>query len=304
MDEDRKPASLYFILAPSYHGALTLSARANRHPDIFSPGTGNPLKNDEQRCSCGEDVHEFCPFWTKAAEAIDKKGDDPLSHLLPQMPHIVGNKAINTWLNGVLALAANEMGPKVWKMFYEPAERFFGIHDRFQSFCRAWVPHRIYLDAERSTLKFMAMASMGFPVKGVVHMVRDPRGYAAAWKKYYPETPAEKLALDWVAAHTRIRRLAHAFPKVEFLTLRYEDLMEHPVKANSEICKFMELEVFAESEMVLDPAKNHMLGLHSADHVSGMIPKADDWREKLSEQDQKRVVNAAGSLFTELGYKS
>ena len=304
MGQDRKTVSQYFILAPSYHGALTLSARANLHPDIFSPGTGNPLKHDEQRCSCGEDVHEFCPFWTKAAEIIEKNNEDPLSHLLPQMPHIAGNSGINNWVNGVLSLAANEISPKVWKLLYEPAERFYKIHDRFQTFCREWVPHKIYLDAERSTLKFMTLTSMGFPVKGVIHLVRDPRGYASAWKKYYPETPAEKLGLEWLAAHTRIRRLAHAFPNISFLTLRYEDLMEEPVKANAEICKYLGLEVFAESELTLDPAKNHMLGLQSIDHVPGMTPKTDDWRERLSEEDQKRVVNAAGSLFAELGYKT
>jgi hypothetical protein len=299
-----KIAPMCFILAPSYHGVTTLSARANLHPDILSLGNGNPLQHEEQICSCGEDVHEFCPFWTKAAEAIEKDENDPLPNLLPHSPYIASNKTLNKWINSVLALIANEIGPKTWKMFYEPAERFYGIHDRFLSFCQEWTPHKIFFDAERSVLKFMAMASMGFPVKGVIHIVRDPRGYAAAWKRYYPETTAEKLGMEWAASHTRIRRLAHAFPKVPFMIVKYEDLMEQPVQTYEKVLKFMKLEVFAESEMALDPRKNHLLGLQSIDHVAGMVPKADNWRESLHPEDQDRVVKAAGSLFAELGYKS
>lgn len=303
MTANPKSASLYFVLAPSYHGALTLSARANLHPDVLSLGTSNPLKADEQRCSCGEDVHKFCPFWTGAAKVIEKAEDDPLSNLLPQSPYIFSNKTLNNWVTGALSLVANEISPKVWKLFYESAERFFAIYDRFHAFCQSWVPHKVFLDAERSPLKFMAMASMGFPVKGVVHLVRDPRGYAAAWKKYYPESTAEKLGMEWAATHTRIRRLHHVFPKISFLTVRYEDLLEQPVAWNEKIFKFMGLEVFSEAEMPLDARKNHMLGLQSIDHVPGMAPNADNWRESLSAEDQERVVKAAGPLFSELGYK-
>lgn len=298
-----KIADMCFVLAPSYHGATTLSARANMHPYILSLGTGNPLQDEKQRCSCGEDVHEFCPFWTKVAEIIEKQEDHPLPTLLPQTPYILSSNGLNNWVNGAMALIANEVGPKAWKLFYEPAERYYKIYDRYLSFAQEWVPHKIFLDAERSNLKFMAMASMGFPVRGAVHLIRDPRGYAAAWKKYYPESTAEKLGMEWAASHTRIRRMIQTFPKVPFLTVRYEDLMEQPVQTYEKVLKFMKLEVFAESELTLDPLKNHLLGLQSLDHVAGMVPQADTWRETLHPEDQERVVKAAGPLFAELGYK-
>lgn len=304
MAHSTKIAPLCYVLAPTYHGATTLSARANLHPDILSLGTGNPTLSEKQVCSCGEDVLEFCPFWTKAAQAIGIKEDHPYTTLLPQAPHLGDSPTVNKWLNGLTSLVANEVGPKTWKIFYEPAERFFNIHDRFLTYCQNAAPHKVFLDAERSMLKFMALASMEFPVSGAIHLIRDPRGYAAAWKKYYPETPVEKLGMEWAAAHTRIRRLAHAFPKVPFLTLTYEELMEQPMQTSEKMLKFMDLEVLAESEMALDPQKNHMLGLQSIDHVAGMAPKTDNWRETLSAEDQKRVVKAAGPLFAELGYKT
>lgn len=306
MAENTKPniASLCFVLAPAYHGATTMSARANHHPDILSLGSGNPLQWEEQICSCGESVSEFCPFWTKAAEAIGKNDDHPFPTLLPQSPYFADNKTLNRLLGGGMALLANEVGPKCWKLFYEQGERFLGLHNHFLTFAQEWAPHKIFLDAERSTIKFMVMASMGFPVKGVIHMVRDPRGYAAAWKKYYPESTAEKLGIEWAASHARIRRLSQIFTKVPFLTVRYEDLIEQPVRTFEKVLNFMKLEVFAESEMYLDPRKDHMLGLNTLDHVAGMTPMADNWRESLHLEDQERVVRAAGTLFAELGYKN
>ena len=110
--------------------------------------------------------------------------------------------------------------------------------------------------------------------------------------------------MEWAASHTRIRRLKSTFPKVNFLTLKYEDLIEQPVRSFEKVLTFMKLEVLAESEMSLDPRKNHLLGLNTLDHVAGMAPTADNWRESLHLEDQERVVRAAGPLFAELGYKS
>jgi len=303
MASKSRGASLYYVLAPSYHGANALSANVNLHEHALSLGNGNPVRNEEQICSCGENVSSFCPFWMKAAEVIESNKNDPLRTLLPQSPYIVPHHKANTALNGMLALIANEVGPKAWKMVYEQGERFYGIHDKFLNFCQEWYPHKVFLDAERSALKFMVMASMDFPVKGVVHLIRDPRGYAAACKKYYPESTAEKLAMEWAATHTRIRRLASAFPEVPFLTIRYEELAEDIKAATGKVFDFMGLKGEHEVSETLDSRKNHMLGLGSGDHA-GIPPGGDNWRESLSLEDQERIVRAAGPLFSELGYKS
>jgi hypothetical protein len=295
-------APLYFILGPSYHGTSALAWRLNLHPDIFSLGTGNPLRREDPQVSDGSTV-STSDFWKAMYEAVKTSEEDPIQNLLPQSPYVAANPKLNLWINSILAVLGNETNSKSWRFVFEQTNRFIGIHDRFLDATREWVPHKAFVDAERSNLKFMTLASMGFPVKGIVHMVRDPRGYVAAWKKYYPESTVEKLTMEWAAAHTRINRLAVFFPKVAFMTMTYEELMEKPGDSFNKIVNFMGL---PEAPYGGTPAagKNNLLGIGPQDQALEPISVAGNWRETLSPQEEARILRVAGPLFSEFGYKS
>ncbi len=229
--------------------------------------------------------------------------DDPVKTMLPHCPYIIGNEKFNNLLNGGLSMLANEIGPGVWKAVFESANRFIVMYERFFQAARESVPHKALLDGERSNLKFMVLASMGFPVRGVIHLVRDPRGYVAAWKKYYPESTVENLTLEWAAAHTRICRLATSFQKMPFLTLRYEDLMEKPEESFHQAVSFMGLPRGEYVEMAF-PGKDNILGLGEHDRTLAPVSVAGNWRETLSPEEEARILKVAGPLFSEFGYKS
>lgn len=294
--------SIFFILGPSYHGAPLISWRLNNHPDILSLGSANPLRHEDPPVSDGTTV-STSPFWRKMVEAIDSKQEDPIDNMLPQMPFIVGNEKLNKVLNIGLSMLANEIGPGVWKAVFESANRFIVMYERFFAAAREWIPHKALLDGERSNMKFMVLASMGFPVKGVIHLVRDPRGYVAAWKKYYPESTVETLTLEWAAAHARIYRLATSFQKMPFLTLRYEDLMEKPEETFHQAVAFMGLPRGEYVEIAV-PGKDNLLGLGPQDRTLAAASVAGNWRETLSPEEEARILKVAGPLFSEFGYKS
>lgn len=300
-------APLYYILCPSYHGASTLAWRMNLHPDILSLGTGNPLRGEDQPVSDGSTV-STSQFWKNITETLREKEDEslemPFETLLPQSPFVASNPRLNMWINSAVAMLANETSPKAWRLIFEQANRFIGMHDKFLRAVREWVPHKAMLDAERSNLKFMVMASSGFPAKGVIHIVRDPRGYVAAWKKYYPESTVEKLTLEWVAAHTRIFRLATSFNKMPFLTLRYEDMMEKPQETYFQVARFMGFK----EELTLGgspgPGKNNLLGVSAQDQLLEPVENARNWAEILTPEEEARILKVVGPLFSEFGYKS
>lgn len=293
---------LCFILGPAYHGAGMLAWRLNHHPDVLSLGTCNPQRDEDQMCSCGNTV-STCPFWKEVVKNTGAQQDDPLNTLLPHSPFLSKSYALNSWLNGMIAVAANEVSPKCWKMVYEQAERFYGIHDKFLTLCREQARHKVFVDAERSNLKFMVMASMGFPVKGVIHLTRDPRGYSNSWKKYYPESAVEKPTVDWVATHTRIKRLQSLFPKIPFLRIKYEDLLENPEETTKKALNFIRAKDVEPEEMQIPENKSHLMGLGPQDTLGASAPKADNWRESLHPEDQERVLKVVGPLFAEFGYK-
>ncbi len=298
-----KKASLGFILAPSYHGASALSWKLNKHPDILSLGRGNPSLGEDQICSCGEPV-SICPFWGRTMIAVGSSEESSSETFLPQSPQILENPKFNVLLNGVLSLVANEFSQKTWRVFYEQAEQFLQKQEIFLSALQSETPHKIFIDAECSNIKFMTMLSMGFPVKGAVHITRDPRGYAAAWKKHYPDATAEKIAVEWASSYTRIKRLKSFFSKVPFLTIRYEDFIARPDETLQKVAAHMGLpEIYVGDIGNTDSLKNHLLGLEAGDMSLADGKGLENWRETLHPEDQSRVLVAAGPLFSEFGYK-
>lgn len=291
---------LCFILAPAYHGAGTLAWRLGHHKDIFSLGTNNPLRDFSQTCSCGETV-DRCLFWSQAAEKMEIDDDAPIRTFFPQAPYLVPHDRINALISGILSVVS-EISPSCWKLFYESAERFYSLHDKFLSLCAGWTPHKLLIDAERSNLKFMVMASMGFPIKYGIHLVRDPRSYVHQWRKFYPHISVEQATMEWVAAHRRIKWLKRLRSGAKFKIVRYEDLMENPQETLIDVIEFLGFGKVWPEELHLDPYKNHLIGLGPQD-TDGMAPKAEKWRESMDLADQKRVLKAAGSLFSEFGYK-
>lgn len=271
---------------------------------MLSLGTANPDKHGVL-CSCGENTQE-CPYWSAVEDDIyDLTGEGtPFKGLLPDGPFITHSLKINRILNTVVSIAATEVSQNSWKLFYESAQRYYMIYDRYLSFARNMAPHRIYVDAERSNMKFMIMASMGFPVRGAIHMVRDPRVYAAAWKRYYPESTVEKSTLEWVAAHKRIKRLASIYTKTRFLRVKYEDLASNQAETLTKIMNFMKVKGEWPQGLTIPEAKNHLIGLGPQDQDANLPLGGAEANYGLSAQENKRVIKVAGSLFSEFGYKA
>lgn len=205
-------------------------------------------------------------------------------HDLPDAPAMSLNPTVNKWTNGIISLIANEVGSKSWKLVYEPAETFFAAYDRFFNSIEGQGAHKACLSDSASALSFMTMSSMEFPVGGVIHLVRDPRAYVAARKRDYPEIPTASLAMEWRVGHGKLRRLKSLFSKVPFMTLRYEDFVESSQTALEKMAEFMKI-------------RPGQAGIPAP-------LEGENWRETMALDDQKRVIQASGALFSELGYKT
>lgn len=303
-EKKQRVTPVYFVLGPSYHGAGALSWRLNHHGAILSLGTANPDKHGVL-CSCGENTQE-CPYWAQVRDGIyDLTGDvTPFKGLLPDGPFVTHNLKINRILNTIISIAANEISQNSWKLAYEAAQRYYMIYDRYLALARDLAPHRIYVDAERSNMKFMIMASMGFPVRGAIHMIRDPRAYAAAWKRYYPESTVERSTLEWVAAHSRIKRLASIYTKTRFLRVKYEDLADMQTETLTKILNFMKVKGEWPEGLTISEAKNHLIGLGPQDREIKLNSGTSGGDYGLTPDENRRVIKVAGSLFSEFGYKA
>jgi len=186
MKKTRK-AGIYFLLAPPHHGAAELSAVLNLHPRVMAFGTANPQRGVDENCSCGVRV-SACPFWSEIWGALDIPEEYPSSHWLPTYPIALLNDHANQALMAVLAALSLKTGAWPWRCIREPALTFYDLHTRFLRAAQVWHPHAAFVDAQGSLLKLMTMVAMDFPVKGIIHLVRDPRDIAAWSKRFGADT--------------------------------------------------------------------------------------------------------------------
>ena len=293
---------IYFVLSPSYHGATLLSLLLNNHSDILSLGDTNPTRSFDQTCSCGETV-SACEFWSFIRERTGWRETDDTPNLLPQYPYLSRSKTLNHGLGTALALTANTIGRTAWNIAGKPADRFQGAYRSFLDACQTWAPHRVFVDGEKSLLKFMSAASMGFNVKGVIHLTRDPRGFLCSAHKYLPDMTSEQLVDAWAVQHRRIRRYVRRFEGIPCLTLRYEDLAANTDDCMEGIFDFMGLPHQSVVKRPDDPRKHHLIGNNTLQKFDGEVRLDQRWQTTLSTPDQKLAVRQAGNMFESFGYR-
>ncbi len=244
-----------------------------------------------------------CEFWSFIRERTGWRQADDIPNLLPQYPYLSQSKKVNHSLGTALALTANTFGKTVWKVAATPANRFHEAYENFLKACQVWAPHRVFVDGEKSLLKFMSAASMGFDVRGVIHLTRDPRGFLCSAHKYLPDMTSSQLVDAWAVQHRRIRRYVARFSDIPCLTLRYEDLAGNADEALSKVFDFMHLPQQVVVRTPGDVRKHHLIGNKTLQKFDGDVRLDRQWQTTLSTPDQELAVRQAGGMFETFGYQ-
>ena len=91
--------------------------------------------------------------------------------------------------------------------------------------CRKFAEFDIFIDGFKSVSRYCALKAAGFPVRGVIHMVRDPRSFAASSKRKQVSVTA--AAAQWSNMHATIARATRLMGE-RVIEIRYEDLCASP----------------------------------------------------------------------------
>jgi len=294
---------IYFVLCPPFHGATLLSLLLNNHSKVLSLGDTNPTREYDQTCACGQKVSK-CEFWEHIREETDWSEDDPIPNMMQSYPMIVPHEGLNKAINTAFALTAQELGAFVWKLIKVPADNFKHDYQDFQEACQSWVEHDVFVDGEKSLLKFISAASMEFPVKGVIHLTRDPRAYVASCRKNkQEEMEVDQLALDWMIQHRRIGKYTQIFSDIPVLRLKYEDLTAKPQESMDKVFGFMGLETEKVVSEPKNPDKHHMLGPKMLREFDGTIKQDKSWEDSLSAGDLGLIRQRVRLFSLQLGYE-
>ena len=143
----------------------------------------------------------------------------------------------------------------------------------------------------------LPLLGRAFPRAKFVHIFRDPRDYALsirkAWQKNLP-----RATQRWKQGIRKCRADASRC-KLEYVEVRYEDLVTAPRQTLSHVCGFLGIQ-FCEDMLVFDhPSENIGDARGALTVVSDNFGK---WNEQLGEYEIKKLEAIAGALMVELGY--
>ena len=301
--DPRSERVAYFtVLAPSFHGATTISALLNNHPQIVSLGDTNPPRVFEHHeCTCGVEI-KSCPFWVslRGAMAPFEQSDTP--SWFPTRPRFAGG---TSRADSYIATAASmlDAGGVLSASLGRttPYRHFLDYLEKSADFVRMASGKPVYVDGEKSLTKYLAGQLAGLKPRGIVHIFRDPRAFAASSKRV--GVAPERAAREWRVYHARLTRLTGSAMDTPVKRFRYEDFSADPKRVMAELFSFMGV---ANAEVFYRPKPEdfwHQTGNRTILKFNGDIRESDKWRTELTAEEAQRVLELCGPLAKTYGYR-
>jgi Sulfotransferase family len=268
--------SIYCVLCPSFHGATLLSLVLGNHSRIFALGDTIPA-NPSHHCGCGALVSD-CEFWRQVGAVMPR-------------PELLALPALNQAAVIASSVAAFRLGKTIrFEPFAQGVEHQLAV-------CRTFADWEIFIDGFKSVSRYSALKAAGFPVHGVLHLVRDPRSFAASSKR--KAVPVAEAASQWSTMHKTIARVTRLMGERVF-KLRYEDLCVAPEEHLRRIQSWMGLQ--PEPLQHPFPPGRHWVGNRSIRAFDGTIALRESWRETFDAEELAEIEKACGRQSRKLGY--
>lgn len=176
----------------------------------------------------------------------------------------------------------------------------------------------VIVDSSKWPIHALLLRQMPAVDLKVLHMVRDPRGVAASWKKrhvvrphavmgpaFMRSTGVFKTAINWIAFNAEARILRSL--GIPAVTLRYEDFVRDPFGAVAMAANHIQgrdPEIDGVGLGELDMRLSHGLGGNPVRFRTGTVDLVQDtaWRRRLSTLEKLAVMVLAFPLMAAYGY--
>jgi Sulfotransferase domain len=302
-----------FVVCPSYHGATLLALLLNNHSRVSALGDTLPMRDLDAICACGQPV-SACEFWQEVSAQLDTSRFAGLPTLLPLLPwplakHPVESSVLpvsnNPRLNrlaGRTARASVDLGaPIAWRLRRHAKEDFVATYRSFYELVLGLHGTTMFVDGSKHWRKVALLADelRAEAEIRIVHLVRDPRGFAASRRRHADGDDLRESGWLWADLHERMEGLREHGP---YRLLRYEDLCVRPEAEMDELMRFLDLAPEPVVSAPRYPHKNHIIGNQMLRTFSGAVTLDERWRTALSTEEQRLVLSCGGALARRLGY--
>ncbi len=258
-----------------------------------------------ERCACGERFHE-CPIWTAiGGEAYGGWKNLDLEHVLDLQRSVDRDRHM-----------ISNLSPYRRKQYGSRLEEYGDILLRLYRAARLVTDSDVLVDSSKHVSTAIVLRNNASIDLRVVHLIRDSRGVAYSWTKRVarPETDNTDIMTRWSPAHTSARYVAYNYilqgmslSHTPVHRLRYEDLVEDPKRAISDIVDFAgrgakDLPFIQGGAIDLRPS--HNIGGNPGRFETGRVEVKHDeaWRVGLSSRDRRIVTALTWPLLVQHGY--
>jgi hypothetical protein len=261
---------------------------------------------------CGRRVSE-CPFWSTIVQRLDtdRFADQPT--LLPNLPWplvkgtlearrlpLSANAAVNRTAGRLASRALDPALSVLWRRGRPRVRAHATEWSRFYELVAELHRTSLVIDGTKSWRKVGLLTRDLERSVGVIHIVRDPRGFVASSRRHDPAVDLRATAWLWADQHTTIERLGSEVP---YIRVRYEDLASWPQRELDRLLNFLALS----SEPVVGPPrfaeKHHLMGNAMLFDFTGEISPDERWRSELSTAEQQAVLACGGNIAERYGYQ-
>lgn len=301
-----------FVVCPVYHGATLLALLLNNHSEATALGDTLPHRGADDVCACGRLVRD-CDFWQAVSTGLETSrfADQPL--LLPALPWPLGNRQMegsaipvssNIRLNRAAGRAAGKVvdsgAAAAWRLRPGVVEDFAALYRSFYRLVLDAHGTSLFVDGSKSWRRAAVLTRALQPEADIkiVHLVRDPRGFALS-RQRHGGAPLRESGWLWSDLHGRMESLQALAP---YFPLRYEDLCSDP---ETELARLFEFLQIGPESVVTAPRyaeKHHLIGNNMLRTFDGRIELDTRWRAEMSVAEQRTVLDCAGEFARRMGY--
>jgi hypothetical protein len=263
-----------------------------------------PWGDINQSCSCGARVAE-CGFWQEIRRRLETERYAGETKMLPILPRLFAAPGPNLLAARALTGAALLLDYRVGRLGGRAIDDYLDAYHRFYAAIAYLHGTRYVVDGSKSIGKVLALTALDSnrPRAKVVHLVRDPRGYASSLARRGAPARPRNVGHEWRRIHGNIQRLFEGRARFDYLRLRYEDLCQEPEATMNSLFEFFGVEPASVCHPAREPRKNHIIGNRMLKTFDGRLKLDTRWQTALDSGDQAEVLGAAGRLAVVYGYR-
>ncbi len=307
-DMGESKLKVIYIAGSGRSGSTLLERILGQHRRIFAAGE---LRNmwersfiENQLCGCGEPFRE-CVVWKKIRERfLEKEGE-------------INPEAVIRALNRSARVRHYVTGRYYDNLYFDYINRVY-FH-LYSSIIESMSVDFVLDSSKHPVLAHMLSLNENIELY-VIHIIRDPRGVVYSWQRkklrpeivnrveFMPKYSALRITLSWMITNKIASNLRYC-QNVNYLLVRYEDLVKYSLQTLRKISDFLKIEdtfqdIFIDERRVV-LRENHTVSGNPMRFQNGkvLLSLDEEWKKNLGKFTKRFVSIVAFSYLKRYGYR-